>query len=65
MSTKFQPYDMGNSETALHEHAGQEPVSVEPVDESRYDHEDIGPMFHVRFADGFGADVFADELKEA
>ena len=64
MVTKFQPYDMNNSEVELHEHAGQVPVSVEPLDPREYDEAEGGPMFKIRFEDGFETYAFADELSE-
>lgn len=35
---------------------------VEPLPESEYDKEDVGPMFRARFSDGVIRDVFDDEL---
>lgn len=59
----FRPYDMTNSEKALHERAGQRAEvtdkAVEPVDL-----EEVGQMFVIRFADGFEAEAFEDELTE-
>jgi hypothetical protein len=33
-------------------------------DPSTYDAEETGPMFRIRFPDGFETDAFEDEIKE-
>lgn len=35
---------------------------LDPLPESEYDKEDVGPMFRARFIDGEIRDVFDDEL---
>lgn len=61
-ATIFTPYDMGNSETELHKHAGE---SVELVGLA-YDADPAEGivMQEIRFADGTTAEAFAEELTE-
>lgn len=37
---------------------------IDKVDPNLYDYYDVGPMYNVRFDDGFELKVFEDELKE-
>lgn len=59
----FQPYDMGNSETELHAHAGER---VELIGEQYApDPDEPGQhMQQIKFADGTTAEAFAEELTE-
>lgn len=49
--------------TDLRERSGQEVVVLRRLSLEEADAE-VGPMFSVKFADGFVADVFVDELDE-
>lgn len=62
-TARFIPYDMTNSERELHRRHGQR-VEVTDKTVENVDVDEVGQMFVVRFADGFEADVFADELSE-
>lgn len=40
-----------------------EVVEATPLDPKRFDFEDVGPMFRIRFSDGVETDAFGDELE--
>lgn len=42
-----------------------EAVEATPLDPARFDFDDVGPMFRIRFSDGVETDAFSDELAEA
>lgn len=45
-------------------HSGQRCVVMRPLTEEEADISDVGPMYRVRFEDGFEADAYDDELSE-
>lgn len=52
----------GDSE--LNNRSGEEIEIIGPLDENEYDKCETGPMFAIRFADGFETAAFADEIEE-
>ena len=54
--------DPATAECELHERAGQEVTILGELEPSTYDRAEVGTMYHVRFPDGYAADVFAEEL---
>ena len=54
-------WDGGYSE--LERRDGMKVEVLRKLDGSECDEEETGPMYKVRFEDGFESDVFADELK--
>lgn len=59
------PTPTSTTETELAAHSGQAITSAEPLASHLYDRAEVGPMMAVTFADGFQAQVFADELTES
>lgn len=55
-------FDTHGSDRRLNHRSGQTVKVVRALTEKEADIEDVGKMFHVRFADGFETDAFADEL---
>ena len=62
--TTFRRYvdDPSTSETELHRRSGQHVNVIGPVPPESYDFSEVGPMSFVRFADGFEAEAFDEEL---
>jgi len=58
------PTPTSTTETELAAHSGHAITSAEPLASHLYDRAEVGPMMAVTFADGFQAQVFADELTE-
>lgn len=48
----------------LRKYNGQIVDILGPLDESKYDKEDVGPMFTIKFHDGVIAEAFEDELTD-
>lgn len=57
-------YDSHDADTALNHRTGEEIEILRPVTADEADIEEVGPMFKVRFPDGFETDVFEDEIVE-
>ena len=51
------------NDTELNHRSGQRCEVVRPLDESEADIDEVGPMFRVRFDDGFETDAFIYELE--
>lgn len=50
------------TDSELRPRNGQVVEVLGPTDPSRFEIEETGPMFRVRFPDGFETDAFEDEL---
>lgn len=57
-------FDSHGADSGLKHRDGTVAEVIGPLDESQYDKCETGPMFRIRFADGFQTDAFADEIKE-
>ena len=58
-------YDSHGADSELNDRTGQAVMILRPVTEDEADVEEVGPMYRVRFPDGFETDVFEDEIKSA
>ena len=52
------------TQSDLLKHNGERIVACVPLDESRYDREDVGPMFRIKMESGADLDAFEDEIVE-
>lgn len=58
-------FDTHGGDSKLNERSGQLVEVVRPLTEEEADLFDVGPMYRIRFPDGFETDAFEDELVEA
>lgn len=58
-------FDTHGGDSELNERSGQLVEVVRPLTEEEADLFDVGPMYRIRFPDGFETDAFEDELMEA
>lgn len=57
-------FDTFGSDSSLNVRSGQIVEIIRPLTEKEADLFLTGPMFHIRFADGFETDAFENELLE-
>ncbi len=55
-------FDSHGGDSLLNARTGQLVEVLRALTEREADLDDVGPMFHVRFEDGYETDAFADEL---
>ena len=55
-------FDTHGLDTTLNERSGQIVNIIRPLTESEADLIETGPMYHIRFPDGYETDAFKDEL---
>lgn len=55
-------FDTHGADSALNERSGQGVEILRPLTAQEADAGEVGPMFRVRFDDGFETDAFDDEL---
>lgn len=55
-------FDTHGADSKLNSRSGSEVVVIRELTEDECDIEDVGKMYHIRFADGFETDAFEDEL---
>lgn len=58
-------FDTHGGDSRLNERSGQNCVIVRHLTEDEADMFDVGPMYHIRFDDGYETDAFEDELTAA
>lgn len=52
------------TQSDLTRYNGMKIIASAPLDESRYDKEDVGEMFRIKLEDGTLLDAFEDEMLE-
>ena len=57
-------FDTHGGDTQLNDRTGQTVTVIRPLTGKEADIADVGPMFKVRFEDGFVTDAFEDELSD-
>lgn len=57
-------FDSHGADSELNSRSGELVKIIRPLTKDEVDIDDVGPMFKVRFSDGFEADVFEDELSK-
>lgn len=55
-------FDSHGGDSQLNARTGQLVTVLRALTEKEADIDDVGPMFHIRFEDGYETDAFADEL---
>lgn len=58
----FKIFDTHGADSSLNERTGQKVEILRPLTEKEADLFETGPMYRVRFPDGFESDAFEDEL---
>ncbi len=59
---RFYTFDSHGADSELMHRDGQRIEVVGKLSPSEYDEAETGPMYRIRFADGFSTDAFADEI---
>lgn len=57
-------FDTHGGDTQLNDRSGQVVEVIRPLTGKEVDLADVGPMFKVRFEDGYETDAFEDELSD-
>ena len=57
-------FNTHGADSQLNFRSGQVVEVLRPLTEKEADLPDVGPMFRVRFQDGFECDAFEDELED-
>lgn len=57
-------FDTHGGDSKLNNRTGQTVEVIRPLTEQEADLAETGPMYHIRFPDGFETDAFADELSD-
>lgn len=58
-------YDSHGGDSKLNDRSGQVVEVIRPLTADEADLVETGPMYHIRFSDGFETDAFLDELSHA
>lgn len=60
----FKIFDTHGADSSLNARSGQKVEVLRPLTDKEADLFETGPMYRVRFPDGFESDAFEDELLE-
>ena len=60
---KWFTFNTHGSDSELNDRSGEVVVVVGKLHPSEYDECEVGPMYRIRFDDGFETDAFVDEIE--